>query len=113
MLDNDYIFNYIQPGDASAGAFGQNTYYGAKVIFKSLRGDVYVATVPTRAPSQRPKMDDLLNGPEVLRVTADLRCSMYDHALVPIVLANRLASLADVPSSEILARFARTSVGQA
>lgn len=113
MLGNDYIFKYIQPGDASAGAFGQNTYYGAKVIFKSTRGDVYVATVPTRAPSRRPRMEDLLNGPEVLRVTSELRCSMYDHALVPVVLANRLVSLADVPSSEILSRFARASVAQA
>jgi hypothetical protein len=112
MLDNDYIFKYIQPGDATAGAFGHNTYYGSKVIFKSNRGDIYVATIPTKASSRKPQMTDLLNGPEVLRVTAELRCSMYDHALVPVVLANRLVSLADVPSSEILARFARTSVTQ-
>jgi hypothetical protein len=111
MLGNDYIFKYIQPGDATGSAFGHNTYYGAKVIFKSNRGDLYVATIPTTAPSRNPEMSNLLNGPEVLRVTAQLRCSMYDHALVPVVLANRLVSLADVPSSEILARFARTSVG--
>jgi len=36
-----------------------------------------------------------------------LRCSMYDNALVPVVLANRLVSLADVPSAEILKKFAK------
>jgi hypothetical protein len=36
-----------------------------------------------------------------------LKCSMYDNALVPVALANRLVSLADMPSSEILSKFAR------
>jgi hypothetical protein len=57
-----------------------------------------------------PVFSDLFNGAEVLAVTSRLRCSMYDNALVPIVLANRLISLADVRSSEILARFAAKQV---
>lgn len=110
LLDNEYIYKYIQPGDAGGAAFGSNTYYGAKIIFKSGRGDVYVATLPTRRHVATPKLDDLLNAPEVLNVVSELRCSMYDNALLPVVLANRLVSLADVPSSEILARFARKMV---
>jgi len=110
MLDNDYIYKYIQPGDPAGEAFGANTYYGGKVIFKSTRGDVYVATLPTRKHLPAPKLDDLLNAPEVLGVVGELRCSMYDNALLPVVLANRLVSLADVPSSEILARFARRTI---
>jgi hypothetical protein len=110
MLDNDYIYKYIQPGDPGGGAFGANTYYGAKVIFKSKRGDVYVATIPTRRHLPAPMIHDLLNAPEILNVVGELRCSMYDNALLPVVLANRLVSLADVPSSEILARFARKTI---
>jgi len=110
MLDNDYIYKYIQPGDPTGTAFGSNTYYGAKVIFKSNRGDVYVATLPTRRHMPTPILQDLLNAPEVLGVVGELRCSMYDNALLPVVLANRLVSLADVPSSEILARFARKTL---
>lgn len=110
VLDNDYIYKYIQPGDPTGQAFGFNTYYGAKVIFKSSRGDVYVATLPTRKHLPAPKLFDLFNAAEVLTVVGDLRCSMYDNALLPVVLANRLVSLADVPSSEILARFARGTV---
>jgi hypothetical protein len=110
MLDNEYIYRYILPGDPTGEAFGFNTYYGAKVIFKSNRGDVYVATLPTRKHLPAPKLYDLFNAAEVLSVVGELRCSMYDNALLPVVLANRLVSLADVPSSEILARFARGAV---
>lgn len=45
-----------------------------------------------------------------MSVISELRCSMYDQALVPIVSANKLVSLADFPSSEILARFVQSKV---
>lgn len=112
LPDTEYIYKYIQPGNPSREGFGHNTYYGAKLIFKSDRGDVFVATIPTRSFQVAPKFEDLLNGAEVVSVTSQLRCSMYDNALIPVVLANRLVSLADVPSSEILKRFVKTSVVQ-
>jgi hypothetical protein len=110
MLDNDYIYRYIQPGDPAEQSFGRNTYYGAKVIFKTVADDTYVATIPTAEYSKSPRFEDLFNGAEVLNVTGKLHCSMYDNALLPVVLANRLVSLADVPSSEILAKFAAKGV---
>lgn len=113
MLDNDYIYKYIQPGDPTGRPYGQNTYYGAKLIFKGAGQDTYVATVPAGGFKTKTKFSDLYNGAEVLRVTSQLRCSMYDNALVPVVLANRLVSLADVPSSEILAKFASKGIGAA
>lgn len=110
VLDNDYIYRYIQPGDPAEQTFGRNTYYGAKVILRTPGGDTYVASVPTAKYIKSPKFEDLFNAAEVLRVTGKLHCSMYDNALLPIVLANRLVSLADVPSSEILAKFAAKGV---
>jgi hypothetical protein len=107
VLTNDYIYKHVVPGDPNQQMFGKNTYYGAKVIFRGERNDTYVATVPTRTYLAKPSLDELLHPAEVLRTTARLRCSMYDNALVPIVLANRLVSLADVPSSEILKKFAK------
>jgi hypothetical protein len=35
---------------------------------------------------------------------------MYDNALLPIALANRLVSLADIPSAEILKKFAQQAL---
>lgn len=112
-LDNDYIYKYIVPGDQTGQPFGKNTYYAAKVIYKSKHGNVFVATIPTAQYKSKPTLEDLFNAPEVLRITGDLRCSMFDNALLPIVLANRLVSLADVPSSEILKRFVKTNVASA
>jgi len=107
VLNNDYIYRHIEPGDASDKVFGKNTYYGAKVIMKGWNEDTYVATIPTGDYKPNPAFVDLYNGADVLRVLARLRCSMYDNALVPVVLANRLVSLADVPSAEILKKFAK------
>lgn len=113
LMDSAYVYKYVQPGDPAGSPFGSNTYYGGKLIFKSTRGDVFVATIPTKEYLSAPTIEDLLNAPEVLRVIADLRCAMYDSALLPVVLANKLVSLADVPSSEILKRFAREGVTSA
>jgi hypothetical protein len=111
VLDNEYIYKHVVPGDPVTQKYGHNTYYGAKVIFKGPASDTYVVTVPTGGYKKNPKFEDLYNGAEVLRTTSRLRCSMYDNALVPVALGNRLVSLADVPSAEILKRFARERVG--
>ena len=113
MLDSDYVYKYVQPGDPSGTKFGENTYYGGKLIYKSGRGDVFVATIPMKSFEAAPKIEALLNAPEILKVIAELRCAMYDSALLPVVLANRLVSLADVPSKEILQRFTKQGVAEA
>jgi hypothetical protein len=99
--------------DSAGQPFGKNTYHGSKLIFKSDRGDVFVATMPTRSFEKSLNFEHLLNAAEVIRVTSKLRCSMYDNALLPVVLANQLVSLADIPSSEILKRFATQVVCKA
>jgi hypothetical protein len=110
-LSNEYIYKYIIPGDPSSpDPYGGNTYWGAKLIFKAMDGNVYVATVPTGDFQASPKVTDYLNLPDILAVLGSLRCSMYDNALVPIALANKLVSLSDFPSSRILETFAKANV---
>lgn len=110
QFTNQYIYRYILPGDPAGEPYGHNTYYGTKLVFKSPRGDVFVATMPLIDPAVRDCFENIQNGAEVLNVVSQLRCSMYDQALVPIVLANKLVSLADFPSSEILAKFVRSKI---
>src|ERR1043166_9569365 len=102
VLDNEYVYRHIEPGDPADKSFGKNTYYGGKVIFRGWNQDTYVATIPTGDYKANPVFADLYNGADVLHVLSRLRCSMYDNALVPVVLANRLVSLADVPSETSL-----------
>lgn len=107
-LRNDYIYKYIIPG-GGAEEYGFNTYYGRKLIFKSHRGDVYVCTIPVRGDwaDQANVLSQIV---EPLSVISALRCSMYENALVPVALANKLVSLSDFPSTRILAAFARAEV---
>lgn len=112
ILDNDYIYKYIIPGKAdSSNPYGRTTYYSAKLIFKSRHAGVHVVTVPTTEPLANPKAEDLRNLAAILTNIEKLRCDMYDDALIPVALVNKLVSLANHPSSKILQRFAVETVG--
>ena len=107
ILDNDYIYRYVLPGKADpANPYGRTTYYSNKLIFKTRGGQVYVVSLPTREVLAYPTEEDLENLSEVLINIEKLRCDMYDNALVPVALANKLVSLANHPSSRILQKFA-------
>jgi hypothetical protein len=107
ILDNDYVYRYVLPGKADpANPYGRTTYYSNKLIFKTSRGRVYVVSLPTRQSLAYPTEDDLENLSEILTNIEKLRCDMYDNALVPVALANKLVSLANHPSSRILQKFA-------
>ncbi|MCL4555206.1 MAG: NurA domain-containing protein, partial [Actinobacteria bacterium] len=105
---NEYIYRYIIPGGGTA-EYGFNTYYGRKFIFRSHRGEVYVCTMPIRG-DWTDEDNVLAQIAEPLSVISALRCSMYENALVPVALANKLVSLSDYPSTKILAAFARDEV---
>lgn len=108
VLGNRYIYRYIIPGDENRDRpYGESTYWGGKLIFRAPDGNTYVATVPTSGLELQPELEDFINLEEILGVVGQLRCSMYDNALVPIALANKLVSLSDFPSSRILETFAR------
>ncbi|MCA1717932.1 MAG: NurA domain-containing protein [Actinobacteria bacterium] len=107
ILDNDYIYRYVLPGKADpANPYGRTTYYSSKLIFKTYAGRVYVVSLPTREILAHPTENDLENLPEVLTNIEKLRCDMYDNALIPVALANKLVSLVNHPSSRILQKFA-------
>lgn len=112
LLNDDYIYKYIIPGKADASSpYGRTTYYGNKVIFKSGTQHLHVVTLPTSDSLANPTEKDFPNLHAVLRNVAKLRCDMYDDSLVPIALVNKLVSLANHPSSRILQKFAKQSIG--
>lgn len=110
-LDNEYIYRYIIPGKADpSNPYGRTTYYSTKLIFKTERSEMYVVSLPTADQLLDPKRTDLANVDTILTNVAKLHCDMYDNALVPIALVNKLVSLANHPSSRILQRFAMGSI---
>ena len=112
ILNNEYIYRYITPGAGDPSEpFGKTSYYGCKVIFKAIDGNIYVLTLPTSKPLLNPTTNDLSNFTLVLHNVAKLKCHMYDNALVPVALANKLVSLSDHPSKKILTAFAKSQTG--
>ena len=111
LLGNRYIYKYIIPGHATASdPYGNSSYYGHKVIFKSEHDNVYVATIPSLEAYREPQIDQYINLKEILNNITALKCDLYYNSLVPIVLANKLVSLADHPSSDLLKTFAQEKV---
>ena len=110
--DNRYIYRYIIPGRADPSKpYGRTTNYSNKLIFKTYGKEVHVVSVPTPQILSEPAKDDLHNLDTILTNVAKLKCDMYDSALMPVALANKLVSLANHPSSKILQRFAVGSIG--
>ncbi len=111
LLGNRYIYKYIIPGYAIEDKpYASSSYYGNKLIYKSEYENVYVATIPSLEAKVEPCFEDYLNIQEVLFNVAALKCDLYYNSLVPVVLANKLVSLADHPSSDLLKAFAKESM---
>jgi hypothetical protein len=107
VVGDDYIRKYIIPGSNGGAVFGQNTYYGQKIFFRSLTGEMYVATIPGKSYMANPRAKDIPHIDQILTLLGELRCSMYENALIPVALANKLVSLSDFPSQRILTTFAK------
>jgi hypothetical protein len=112
LLDDEYIYRYVTPGKADpATTYGRSTYYSHKLIFKTASGQLHVLSVPTREANWKLPITSYPNLDVILANVAKLRCDMYDGALLPIALVNKLVSLADHPSSQILQQFAVEQMG--
>ena len=107
VLGDGYIRKHVVPGSDEGTIYGQNTYYGQKVFFRAPGGEMHVATIPARTYKAEPEAADIPHLHEILALIGELRCSMYDNALIPVALANKLVSLSEFPSQRILTTFAR------
>lgn len=112
LLSNEYIYTYIVPGCHDHNKpYGGNTYYGVKLIFKTTAGGLHVATLPTSSPLLQPQRNQINNLEVILHNVEKLKCDMYDSALLPVALVNKLVSLADHPSASVLKAFATRTIG--
>lgn len=113
VLGNSHIYKYITPpAKDQSRAYAGTSYYGHKIVFKTASGNMYVISMPVKSLQLEPKTKDIPNLLEVLTHIEQLKCDMYENALLPIALANKLVSLAAVPSSKILESFAKSSIGK-
>jgi hypothetical protein len=113
LLDNKYIYSYIKPGDPSTEEpFGNTSYYGSKIILKARDERLYVLTLPTTDDKiiLNPTKKDFKNIDTILYYIERLKTDIYDNALLPIALVNKLVSISDHPSSALLEKFAKKAM---
>lgn len=111
LLGNKYIYKYIIPGQASNNEpYASSSYYSHKLIFKSEHSNVYIATIPSIQAHVEPRINDYIHIHEALYNITALKCDLYYNSLIPIVLANKLVSLADHPSADLLKSFAQNKI---
>lgn len=113
LLSNKHIYTYILPGNPDESKpYARTSYYGAKVIFNSNNGYVYVITLPVTDENVvlNPEKKDFKNLDVILSNLEKLKCDMYDNSLVPIALVNQLVSLSNHPSSILLEKFSKESL---
>ena len=111
LLSNNYIYKYIVPGNPMKMHYGSTSYYGGKVIFHSEDGQVLVLTVPIpdKESILDPQKENYTNLEIIMHNIQKLKCDMYDDAIIPVALANKLVSLANHPSRVLLEKFATGS----
>jgi len=111
ILNDDYIYRYILPGTGDPNRpYASTSNYGHKVIFKTGIGQMYVISLPVRELHKNPTSSDLPNLHIILDNVEKLHCDMYDSALFPVALVNKLVSLSAHPSQRILTKFASGTV---
>jgi len=114
LLSNQHIYSYVQPGNPTVNRYASTSYYSGKMIYKSVDDRLYVLTVPVEDHNtyySKPELNDLKNIQEILLNIDKLKCDIYENALIPIALANKLISLTNHPSSNILEKFAKNTIG--
>jgi hypothetical protein len=100
-------------GNEMPSEYRNRVSFGAKVAERLGPNHAVVLNVPTGDFLVEPKPTDLIGFEESARVLAKLVSYRYDNALVPLVLANSMASIAQRPSNTILETFAASLMGSA
>jgi hypothetical protein len=102
---NEYIRKEVQRRDAVTD-YGFRTNFGNKVFVKLDRYHSMVLSIPTGSYIKDVTKDQLIGFDDILSSLKSLRSYRFEGALVPVELANGIASLSTYPSARILKMFA-------
>jgi len=106
--DNTYIKEEIQQRPDTGAPYGQDTNYGAKVFLKVDAYSQMVINIPTNSPRYipSPEYSQLIGADRIISTLPRMLSRRYESGLIPIELANGVASLSTYPSARILQVFA-------
>ena len=104
--NNEYIRKEIQHKPERSEPYGSRTNYGNKLLVKNDEYHHMVLSVPTGEYKDTQSIGDLIGIKRILVTLPTILSYRYECALVPIELANGVASLSSYPSAAILKVFA-------
>lgn len=106
--NNAYIRNEVQHSNLTS-VYGQDTNYGAKLFVKYDGYHKMVFNIPTGEKGefvQAPSVNRLIGINNIIATLPKIISNRYEGALLPIQLANGVASLSTYPSAKALELFA-------
>jgi len=109
--DNKYIQEKIKHSKTDA-LYGADTNYGAKVFLKINEFHKMVINVPTGERGEfvrNPSIKHLIGFENIIKTLPNILSNRFEGALLPIELANQIASLSTYPSAKVLELFAENS----
>jgi len=101
-----YIKEEIQHRPSTGAPYGKDTNYGAKVFVKIDHYHQMVLNIPTGEFKENPTLSDLIGADRIFATLPTILSNKYEGALLPVELANGVASLSTYPSAQILKIFA-------
>ena len=110
LPDHKYIRSEVQGRSDKGQAYGKDTNWGAKLFLRLTDYDSVVLNVPTGGFKQNPLYTDLIGIDRIMATIPRLLSHRYEGALLPVQLANNIASLSTYPSAKILKIFSESSV---
>ena len=108
--DNSYIRNEVQHSNL-IGVYGTDTNYGAKTFVKYSDYHKMVINVPTGERGEfveHPSISNLIAIDNIVATLPKILSNRYEGALLPVELANGVASLSTYPSAKVLELFSQT-----
>ena len=109
--NNKYISEEIQHRPNRRAPYGRDTNYGAKVFIKMNNYHQMVLNITTGGYKENPELFDLIGAEKIFATLPTILSNRYEGALLPIELANGIASLSTYPSAQILEIFAEKTMG--
>ncbi|NIR87364.1 hypothetical protein GWO13_07270 [Candidatus Bathyarchaeota archaeon] len=109
FIPNDpYIKEHVYHRPNRSAHYGNDTHYGAKVVIRINHYHQAVLNIPTGDFLPNPKFADLLGAERIFATLPAILSSKYEGALLPLELANGVASLSTYPSAKVLKIFAES-----
>jgi hypothetical protein len=104
--NNEYIRTEIQHRPERSEPYGKRVNWGNKVFVKLKNFQIMVLSIPTGEYTDSKGPESLIGIDKILNTLPGLVSYRHEGALIPIELANGVASLSSYPSATVLKMFA-------